>query len=152
MSRSFRSGVIATLTAAVIAAPALAGNVTVGRFYVELAQAKGMTSANPYAAELGLRSAGVDLPALDLNKALTEGDVASIAGALGLNVTTTRPGQPITEAKLGTFMEGFGPQIAAPSVKGGSVQTPFQTLGLPPQASNGKGKKKGHNKSTSEPF
>jgi hypothetical protein len=138
---------MAVLAVGTVLAPAFAGNVTVGRFYTELAQAKHLVSVDAASAEANLRGAGFNLPKLDLNKSLTEGDVASISSALGLTVTTTKPAQPVTESQLGTFMNSFGSQIGAPSsLKGGNVQTPFETNG-----DNGKGKKKGHNKSTSEP-
>jgi hypothetical protein len=151
MKRVNRFGMIAVLAVGTAMAPAFAGSVTVGRFYTELAQAKHLVSVDAASAESNLRGAGFNLPKLDLNKSLTEGDVASISSALGLTVTTTKPSQPITESQLGTFMNSFGSQLAAPGVKGGSVGTPFQTMDDPGNSGNGKGKKKGHNKSTSEP-
>jgi hypothetical protein len=48
-------------------------------------------------------------------------------------------------------MSSFGKQISAPAVRGAN---PFQTdsqSGDPGNSGNGKGKKKGHHKSSSEP-
>jgi hypothetical protein len=144
-----RFGLIAVLAVGTVMAPAFAGNVTVGRFYTELAQAKRLVSVDAASAEASLRGAGFNLPKLDLGKSLTEGDMTSISSALGLNVTTEKPSQLISESQMNTFMTSFGSQLGAQAVKGGAQ---FQTNTLPPQSGNGKGKKKGHHKSTSEPI
>jgi hypothetical protein len=144
---------IAVLAVVAAVAPAFAGNVTVGRFYTELAKAKHLVAVDAASAEANLRGAGVNLPRLALDKSLTEGDVTSIASSLGLAVTTGRPSQPISDTQLSTFMSSFGGQIGAPSVRGGS--NPFQTNSLggdPGNSGNGHGNKKGHNKSPSEPI
>ena len=150
MRRVNRFGMIAVLAVGTEVAPAFAGNVSVGRFYTELAQAKHLVSVDAASAEANLRGAGFSLPKLELSKSLTEGDMTSISSALGLVVTTERPSQLISESQLSTFMSSFGSQLGATSVKGGG--TPFETNTLPPQSGNGKGKKKGHHKSTSEPI
>jgi len=150
MRRVNRFGMIAVLAVGTVVAPAFAGNVSVGRFYTELAQAKHLVSVDAASAEANLRGAGFSLPKLELSKSLTEGDMTSISSALGLVVTTERPSQLISESQLSTFMSSFGSQLGATSVKGGG--TPFETNTLPPQSGNGKGKKKGHHKSTSEPI
>ncbi|HEX4826043.1 MAG TPA: hypothetical protein VFV19_17225 [Candidatus Polarisedimenticolaceae bacterium] len=139
-----------------IGLPAFAAGPTVGNFYTRLAQAKKLEASGPVAAEASLRGAGYTLPALSLDKALTEGDVASIAGALGLNVTTTRPGNVVTDTQVNSFMTGFSAQLQT-GAKAGSP-TPYQIDGSgtggtdPGNSGNGKGKKKGHNKSPSEPL
>jgi hypothetical protein len=137
---------IAVLAVGTVVAPAFAGNVSVGRFYTELAQAKHLVSVDAASAEANLRGAGFNLPRLALDKSLTEGDMASISGALGLAVTTVRPSQLISESQMNTFMSSFGSQLGA-KVGGG-----FETNTLPPQSGSGKGKKKGHHKSTIEPI
>jgi uncharacterized membrane protein (DUF441 family) len=141
---------ITVLAVGTVLTPAFAGNVTVGRFYTELAQAKQLVSVDAASAEASLRGAGFDLPKLSVDKSLTEGDMTSISNALGVAVTTQRPSQPISESQLSTFMSSFGKQISAP-VRG---VNPFQTdsqSGDPGSSGNGKGKKKGHHKSSSEP-
>jgi hypothetical protein len=140
---------IALLAVGAAVAPAFAGNVTVGRFYTQLAQAKHLVSVDAASAEANLRGAGFNLPRLALDKGLTEGDMTAISTTLGLAVTTERPTQLITESQLNTFMASFGNQLG---VQKGTGVTPFQTQDLPPQSGNGKGKKKGHHKSTSEPI
>jgi hypothetical protein len=134
--------------------PAFAGNVTVGRFYTELAHAKHLVSVDAASAQGNLRRAGFNVPELALDKSLTEGDLTSISNALGLAVTTQQPSRPISESQLNTFMVSFGGQLKAPAVQ---VGDPFQTFGTgtggidPGNSGNGKGKKKGHHKSASDP-
>jgi uncharacterized membrane protein (DUF441 family) len=151
MKRVNRLGIIAVLAVGTVLAPAYAGTVTVGRFYTELAQAKHLVSVDAASAEANLRGAGINLPKLALNKSLTEGDMTAISNALGVAVTTQRPSEPVSESQMNTFMASFGSQLSAPAVRGG---TPYQTLstdGDPGNSGNGKGLKKGHHKSTSEP-
>ena len=91
MKRFNRFGLVAGLAVAAVVAPAFASNVTVGRFYTELAKAKHISVVDAVSAEAGLRGAGYSLPQLALDKSLTEGDVAAISKSVGLSVTTTRP-------------------------------------------------------------
>jgi len=148
MRRFNRLGMIAVLAVGAVVAPAFAGNVSVGRFYTEVAQAKRLAAGDAASAEATLRGAGFNLPNLALDKNLTEGDMTSISSALGLTVTTDRPSQLISEAQLNTFMASFGSQLSKLTAKGAT----FETQTLPPQSGNGKGKKKGHHKCTSEPI
>jgi hypothetical protein len=152
MMRVNRFGMIAVLAVGTVMAPAFAANVTVGKFYTELAQAKHLVSVDAASAEANLRGAGYDLPELALNKSLTEGDMTSISNALGITVTTQRPSELISESQLATYMASFGSQLGASNKK--PAANPYQTFsqgGDPGNSGNGKGKKKGHNKSTSEP-
>jgi len=144
-----RMGVVAVLGIFGLVAPALAGDVTVGRFYTEIAQAKHLTYADPASAEASLRGAGFDLPSLALDKSLTEGDVASISNAIGLTVTTQRPSRVVTDSQMNMFLTSFGGQIG---VSGNGPYETYSQGGDPGQSGNGKGKKKGHNKSTSDPY
>jgi uncharacterized membrane protein (DUF441 family) len=141
---------ITVLAVGTVLTPAFAGNVTVGRFYTELAQAKQLVSVDAASAEASLRGAGFDLPKLSVDKSLTEGDMTSISNALGVAVTTQRPSQPISESQLNTFMSSFGKQISAPARGVNPFRTDSQS-GDPGNSGNGKGKKKGHHKSSSEP-
>ena len=147
MRRVNRFGMIAVLAVGTVMAPAFAGNVSVGRFYTELAQAKHLVSVDAASAEANLRGAGFNLPKLALDKSLTEGDMTAISNALGLTVTTQKPSQLISESQLNTFMSSFGSQLG--TKVGGNA---YETQTLPPQSGNGKGKKKGHHKSTTEPI
>jgi hypothetical protein len=139
---------IAVLAVGTVMAPAFAGNVSVGRFYTELAQAKNLVSVDAASAEANLRGAGVNLPKLALDKSLTEGDVTTISNALGLVVTTERPSQLISESQLNTFMSSFGSQLSGP--KAGGLNPNAVNAG--PNPGDGKGNKKGHHKCTSEPI
>jgi hypothetical protein len=151
MRRFNRFGLIAVLAVAAAAAPALAGSVTVGRFYTEIAKAKHMTAVDAASAEAGLRGAGYRLPQLDLGKELTEGDMTAISKSLGLSVTTSRPGAAVSDTSMNRFMSSFSNEIV---IGGGdeNPQSPTDVIGDPGNSGNGKGKKKGHNKSTSEPI
>ena len=151
MRRFNRFGLIAVLAVAAAAAPALAGSVTVGRFYTEIAKAKHMTAVDAASAEAGLRGAGYRLPQLDLGKELTEGDMTAISKSLGLSVTTSRPTSTVSETSMNRFMSSFSNEIV---IGGGdeNPQSPTDVIGDPGNSGNGKGKKKGHNKSTSEPI
>jgi len=152
MMRVSRFGMIAVLAVATVVAPAFAGNVTVGNFYTELAQAKHFVSVDAASAEANLRGAGFNLPKLALDKSLTEGDMTSIATSLGLAVTTERPSQSISESQMNTFMSSFGSQIGATVAPGGSPNQIDSQGGSPGNSGNGKGKKKGHSKTTTEPL
>jgi type II secretory pathway pseudopilin PulG len=155
MRRVNRFGLIAVLAVVAAVAPAFAGNVTVGRFYTEIAKAKQLTAVDASSAQASLRAAGFSVPDLALGKALTEGDVTSISNALGIKVTTSRPTELVTESQLGQFMNSFGSQLSTPGLKGGNLSNPYSVNSIggdPGNSGNGKGKKKGHNKSTSEPI
>ena len=146
MRRVNRFGMIAVLAVGTVVAPAFAGNVTVGRFYTELAQARNLVAVDVASAEASLRGSGINLPKLALDKSLTEGDMTAISNALGVAVKTERPSQPISEAQLNTFMSSFGSQLGARNAIGSPATTNFD-----PSSENGHGKKKGHSKHTQEP-
>lgn len=153
MRRFNRFGLIAVLAVAAAAAPAFAGNVTVGRFYTEIAKAKHMSAVDAASAEASLRGAGYRLPELQLNKELTESDVTSISKSLGLSVTTTRPEAAVSETQMNRFMASFGQEIGVVIGDDDTApQSPDSQGGDPGNSGNGKGKKKGHNKSVSEPI
>jgi len=146
-----RFGWTAALVLGAAITSSFAGDVTVGRFYTQIARAKQLGSADPTSAESSLRGAGYRLPDLALDKTLTEGDVASISQALGLTVTTQRPSAPVNEAQAAAFVSSFGTQLGA---KGSANEINGDGTGGvdPGNSGNGKGKKKGHNKSTPEPL
>jgi hypothetical protein len=99
------------LAIAVMAAPAVAGSVTVGRFYSAVAHAKQLESADGASAEASLRSAGFDLPQLALDKGLTEGDMTAISRALGVAVTTQRPSQAVSPMQVDTYFSVFAARL-----------------------------------------
>lgn len=156
MRRFNRFGLIAVLAVAATAAPALAGTVTVGRFYTEIAKAKRISAVDAASAEAGLRAAGFSLPQLALDKSLTEGDMTSISKTLGIPVTTTRPSAFISESQMDQYVGTFSTQLGAGSMVGVGGGEPGNSTdsqgGDPGNSGNGHGKKKGHNKSTSEPM
>jgi hypothetical protein len=122
--RVSRFGAIAVLAITMAAAPALAGDVTVGRFYAQLAQAKRLAATDAASAEALLRSAGFDLPRLALDKSLTEGDVTAISEALGVSVTTQRPSHEISASQVDTYFSVFAAKLRGPGPGvGSSVST-----------------------------
>jgi hypothetical protein len=139
---------IAVLAVGTAVAPAFAGNVTVGRFYTELAQAKHLVAVDAASAESSLRGAGFNLPKLALDKSLTEGDMTSISTSLGLAVTTDRPSHPVGESELNTFMSSYASQVG---VSKGTVGTPIDDNPFVTHGSKKKKPKK-KKKSTHEPI
>ena len=119
-----RVGVVAVLASVPVFVPALAENVTVGRFYTEIAHAKHIGADDAASAEAGLRTAGANLPKIALDNALTEGDMMLIATALGVSVTTHRPSQAVSDLQLSAFISQFGGQLRASN---GNGSNPFRT-------------------------
>ena len=149
MSRTrFGIGAAALVAAALFGGPALAKNATVGDFLVELAKAKNLSAADPAAARKALTATGVVLPPLALDKALTEGDVAQIGGAMGLPVTTGNPSAPVSTDQVGGFVAAFGRNQTG---AGAAPVNPNAPEFPNPGTDKGRGKKKGHNKSPNDP-
>ena len=154
MRRVNRIALTTAFAVAVATLPALADTVTVGRFYAEIAKAKRLNAVDAASAEANLRAAGYRLPNLAHGKALTEGDIASISNVLGLNVTTSRPAEVVSDAQMSQFVSSFSTQLGATALKSGDATNPYSISsqgGDPGNSGNGKGKKKGHNKSTIDP-
>ncbi|HXV75678.1 MAG TPA: hypothetical protein VD788_05105, partial [Candidatus Polarisedimenticolaceae bacterium] len=94
-------------------APAIAGETTVGRFVEELAKVKNLNATDPAIAADSLRAVGVRLDrGLDLNKRLTESDVAEISRAAGLLVTTSNPDAFFDSGKVDRFFQAFQTELA----------------------------------------
>ncbi len=155
-ARWFTSLTVAVLALGIAAAPALAASdVTVGEFLMEIAKVKSLSARDGESALAALRGAGMNLPALDLRKPLTEGDVATVATAAGLNVTTARPSSPFTRNQMSSFLLSFGSDIG--KTPGNPPNEPDSHPGqgggtTNPDPNPGKGKSKGHHKSPSEPI
>ncbi len=137
-------------TALAAAPPAAADRPTVGHFLIEIAKIKNLPATDGNSAAAVLRNAGYRLPNLALDKNLTQGDVASIAGALGMRVTTSKPDAPFTFPEVGAFLKGFGTELGSRLGRGtvGAPQRPAEEV---PPWTKGKGKKKGHYKTPSDP-
>lgn len=137
--------VVAVMVAvAVMAAPVFAANVTVGQFLSEVAKAKNLAAADGATAAASLKAVGVNLPALDLNRPLTEGDVAAIASAVGLKVTTSNPSAQFSQSQVETFLSSFATDL-------GRNPAPPEATPRGEKPPPG-GWKKGHNKSQTEPI
>ena len=142
MSMRMRFGVAAAalLGAALFGGVALARSATVGDFLVEIAKAKSLSASDPVSARTALTSAGIALPPLALDKALTEGDVVQIGGALGVPVTTSSPSSPFDSRQIDGFISTFSKTLAS-----GGGDTPQAPSDFPnPGTDKGRGKKKGH--------
>ena len=129
----------ALIALAVFAGPALAVQPTVGDFYVELAAVRGLAAENPIIAEQSLRSSGIALPALSIDKPLTQGDVVDIIRPFGLRLTTSRPNDAMDVPGMEDFVSGFEPELGARAEATG--YDPDKNGADP--LTKGKGKKKG---------
>lgn len=123
---------------------------TVGWFLKEIASARGLAAPTDAGAADVLKASGVAVPSLDPSKTLTEGDVVAIGRSVGFTATTQNPAAPFTKSRAQSLLTTFQSEI------GGSrdgANRPQDEGGIPNENSNnGKGKKKGHNKSPSEPL
>lgn len=147
MKRLSKFGVVAGVIAAFAAVSVMAAEVTVGQFVVEIAKVKNVSAGDPESAVRGLQAAGVNLSGLDLRKSLTEGDVASIASAVGIRVTTSQPAAAFSQRQVDSFVQTFGSDLNTGGDPG-TVRTE-NTTRIDPQP--GKGKSKGF-RSPSEPI
>jgi hypothetical protein len=106
---------VASASAAIfllVAVPALGEDATVGRFLERAALELSLSATDGRTAADALRLAGVPLPAsLDVTRRLTERDVAAIARALGVRVTTSNPDALFDLDKIDRFFRSFGVEI-----------------------------------------
>ena len=150
---------VAALLVVATVAPALAASeVTVGRFVQELALHKSLGAVDVPTAVESLRSAGVRLPVnLDMDEALTEGDVVSISRAIGLRVTTSNPQTKFDANQVANFFLAVGEQIQDDTEIATYTDRPYGTgVGQgngPPfdPFTKGKGKHKGKAKGWQSP-
>jgi len=143
------SGVAAVIVALSLCVPAMAADrVTVGDFMVELAKVKSLAASTPAEAMAALTASGVNVPALDLNKPLTQGDVVSIGNASGLNLNSSTPEAPFSADQVSSFMISFAPELGSQDPGAETKATGEKTDPL----TKGKGKKKGLLRSPSEPL
>ena len=157
---------MAILLIVTMAAPAFAAvDVTVGSLLQEIAKLNNLPAVDGDVAMQSLRAAGMNIPALVTRKALTEGDVVSISEVIGLNLSTKDPESVFSRAQLDGFLDSFGDELDVNDIAdnglpgAGDEQTPApaghgngsgNSKGADP-LTKGKGKKKGHNRSPSEP-
>lgn len=147
MKTARRIGMAAALIAAAgLLVPAMAADYTTKDFLMRIAAEKKLAASSPDVAASSLRQAGYTLPALDLDSALTEGDVVGISNALGIRVTTSQPGAPFSETQADGYFAAFSSELSS------DVQPTAGDLGTDVIGNNGnganplekgKGKKKG---------
>lgn len=148
-----RVGIAATslaLAGTFLAASASAGEVSVGDFYREIAKHRNVAATDEATAEKALRAGGLSLPALDLRRVLTEGDVVRISEAIGIRVRTSRPQAPVTRRQLDAFSRTFADDLSGANGQGDRNQGQHGPPREDPQPD--KGKSKGFYKSVSEPI
>ena len=150
-----RVGAIATVAALclTLAMPVVAADdITVGQFVKRLAHSKGLVATDARVADGALRGVGVRLPReLDFSRTLTEGDVAIIARAAGLNVRTSNPDSTFDATAVDVFFVNFGSELGgevASDTNPGDGSGPGNGNGGPPfdpftKGKHGKGKGKG---------
>jgi hypothetical protein len=133
MKMARRLGVAAALIAAAgLLVPAMAADYTTKEFVMRIAAEKNLAASTGPVAVNSLRQAGYKLPALDLDSALTEGDVVGISNALGIRVTTTQPGAVFTESQAEGYFAAFSSEI-------GMEPTSDDTFGTDVIGNNGNG-------------
>lgn len=148
MKSWIRLGAIAA--AALLAVPAFAGDeVRVGDFYKQIARFRNVAAVDGVSAERALRAQGVQLPQLDLQKALTQGDIARISAAMGVRLMTTKPEAAATQKQVDAFTKTFGSDLSGIGGIGGGIQ-PMAPPRTDPNPD--KGKSKGFFKSPTEPI
>ena len=103
---------MAILLIVTMAAPAFAAaDVTVGGLLQEIAKLNNLPAIDGDVAMQSLRAAGMNIPALDTRKTLTEGDVVSISEVIGLNLSTKDPESIFSRAQLDGFLDSFGDEL-----------------------------------------
>ena len=89
-----------------------ASDITVGDFVQRLAKAKGLAGTDARVANDALRGIGIRLPSdLKFANRLTEGDVAVISRAAGLNVHTSNPTGAFDSQQTDMFFFSFGDDL-----------------------------------------
>lgn len=119
-AKRFGAAVAALALLAVAALPILAASpLTVGQFVQRLAESKNLNATDAALALDSLRGAGVRLPVdMNLSKRLTESDVADIARAVGIRVTTSQPDAVFSDDQVDRFFLSFAQEL------GGVVANP----------------------------
>jgi hypothetical protein len=144
------SSIVALLLSVfLLGTPALAKDATVGDFLMGIAKARQLSASDPVSARAALQSSGVVLPPLALDRALTEGDVVQIGGAVGLRVTTTQPAAAFDSGQVEAFLSVFAPKLVP--LSGTDPQDTAEDAFPNPGTGKGNGKKKGHHKSPTDP-
>lgn len=138
---------VAIALASIPATPVAAGEtVRVGDLVQIIALHKGLPAGSASEAAAALRESGIELPEpLDLDATLDEGTLAAVSSAVGVPVESDQPSAPVTTDQLDSYVTTFGPDLVGGD--GGA-----ETRGVPnPGTDKGKGKKKGHFKSPTDP-
>ena len=103
---------VAALCVALTAPVVAASDITVGNFVQRLAQSKGLAATDARIASDALRGVGVRIPGdLVYANALTEGDVARISRAAGINVRTSNPENLFNTEQVNLFFVSFGDDL-----------------------------------------
>ncbi len=88
---------------------------TVGDIYLGIAKAKNLRVGDAITAEAALRAAGYDLPRMDRNKVLTQGDVAAIANAVGIRAASSNPTASFSQGQVDRFVAAIGSGLNSPA-------------------------------------
>jgi hypothetical protein len=176
VSHKFR--LIWTIAAMLLAAPAALAtqddSPTVGWLLKEIATARGLPAPTEAGAAEALEASGIEIPSLDPAKRLTDHDVVAIGNSLGISTTTQTPDAPFTKSRARLFLNVFRSEISGAGDDqnvtrdgngngNGNGASKGKRKGQdgdgdgngngngPPFDPASKGKKKGHNKSPSDP-
>jgi len=148
---------VAALVVFLSCLPVFAGTpVTVGEFMQEIAHLRGLPSQTAEVAVASLRDAGIRLPDDRLDAVLTEGAVASIVNALGVDVRTSQPAATFNSDQMGRFLLTMTRELtgADPEGAGASEDSayPRPNGNAADPLTKGKGLKKGLRRSPSDPL
>ena len=142
----------ALLVVASVAFAAKDDSATVGWLLREIAIARGLSAPTEAGAARALGAAGVSIPSLDPAKSLTEQDVVAIAKSFGIDAKTRNPNAPFTKSRGHAFLATFGNEIGSAGDDQGVTRQGGGNGNGPPFDPFSKGKKKGHNRSESDPL
>lgn len=148
MKRGLKAGLlVAVLVVVGAVAPVFAagGKVTVGDLLKDIANLKKLPATDAVTAEAALRAAGYKLPAIDRSAVLTEGAVAQISNAMGLQVASSNPSADFSRGQADRYLTAMGSDL---SRSGDQTVSPDSGSG---SGSGSKGKKRPHSKSPKKP-
>jgi hypothetical protein len=129
------------------------GVVSIGEFLVDMSRAMNLGGGTAEEALTALRAHGFDVPSMDLDANLTEGDVVTIAAALGQQITSSTPTAVFSREDADRLLDSIGTKFGTMAADSDSEDTADR--GDKPKVdplTKGQGKKKGlYKKSPSEP-
>jgi hypothetical protein len=155
MKRGLKAGLlVAVLVVVGAVAPVFAAGskVTVGDLLKDIANLKRLPATDAVTAEAALRAAGYRLPALDRAATLTEGAVATISNAVGLQVASSNPTAEFSRGQMNSYVSAMGTDLSRTNRDSANPQTTSRSdIRSDSDSRSGKGNKRPHSKSPKKP-